>query len=230
MTMVRPLIAAALAAVLLTTGCSSEDGGSTQVTPEQAMADAKKALDETSGVHLELVTPALPEGVSGVVKADGIANHQPAFEGSIDLVYSGFTGNVPVISVDGVVYAILPFTDKYAEVIPADYGAPDPAALIDPDTGVSSWLTAATGLEEGNQVRDGGDVLTSYHGKLPGSAVVAVIPSADASGDFDATFTLDGDGRLRSASVTGVFYKGKPSLTYVVTITEYATEKDISAP
>jgi lipoprotein LprG len=230
MSIVRPFVAALLAAVLVTSGCSKDDDGGTQLTPAQAMAEAKKALDETSGVHLELLTPALPDGVSGVVKADGIANHQPAFVGTIDLVYSGFTGTVPVTSVDGVVYAILPFTNKYVDVDPADYGAPDPADLMDPATGVSSWLTQATGLVEGDQVRDGADLLTSYHGTLAGSAVVRSIPSADGTGDFDATFTLDVDGRLRSASLTGVFYKGKPALTYVVTITQYATQKDITAP
>jgi hypothetical protein len=83
---------------------------------------------------------------------------------------------------------------------------------------------------EGDQVRDGADLLTSYHATLAGSAVVRSIPSADGTGDFDATFTLDADGRLRSASLTGVFYKGKPALTYVVTLTQYDTQKDITAP
>ena len=222
-------LALTLAAVLLAgTACSGDT--KPEASAEDTLAAAKKNLDDTSGVTLGLSTPQLPSGVTGLLKADGVATHDPAFKGSIKVAASGITADASVVAVDGVVYAKLPFTSRFVKIDPADYGAPDPAALIDPDTGVSSWLTAATGLEEGNQVRDGGDVLTSYHGKLPGSAVVAVIPSADASGDFDATFTLDGDGRLRSASVTGVFYKGKPSLTYVVTITEYATEKDISAP
>ena len=229
MSLVRPLVAVALAAALLTSGCS-RDGGGAKVPPAQAMAEAKQALDETPGVHLSLVTPALPDGVSGVVKADGIANHQPAFEGTIDLIISGFTGTVPVTSVGGVVYAILPFTKKYVEVNPADYGAPDPANLMDPDNGVSSWLTGATEVVQGDQVRDGSDVLTSYHGTLAGSVVVKAIPSADSASAFEATFTLDTDGVLRSASLTGVFYKGKPPLTYVVTLTQYATQKDITAP
>lgn len=229
MSLVRPFFAFALAAVLLASGCG-RDGGGAKVPPAQAMAEAKQELDETPGVHLSLITPALPDGVSGVVKADGIANHQPAFEGTIDLIISGFTGTVPVTSVDGVVYAVLPFTKKYVEVNPADYGAPDPAQLMDPDNGVSSWLTEATDLVQGDQVRDGSDVLTSYHAALAGSVVVKAIPSADPAGDFDATFTLDVDGRLRAASLTGVFYKNKPPLTYVVTLTQYATQKDITAP
>jgi len=231
MSIARLLAAVALAAVSTLAGCSGSDNSSgDEPSPVEVMAVAKQQLDETSGVRLHLQTPELPKEISGVVKADGIANHQPAFEGTIDLVYSGFTGTVPVISVDGVVHAILPFTDKYVEVNPSEYGAPDPAALMDPATGVSSWLTEATDLELGNRVRDGSDLLTSYDGTLAGSSVVAAIPSADGTGQFDARFTVDDDGRLRTASLTGLFYKGKPELTYNVTFTEYDTEKDITAP
>ena len=35
-----------------------------------------------------------------------------------------------VVAVDGVVYAKLPFTTKYTDIKPADYGAPDPADLM----------------------------------------------------------------------------------------------------
>jgi lipoprotein LprG len=216
--------------VLLLAGCSSDGSASDEASPEQVLAQAKKSLDETSGVHLRLETPGLPEDVSGVVEADGIANHQPAFEGEIDLVYSGFTGTVPVTSVDGVVWAVLPFTKAYVQVDPAEYGAPDPAALMDPDSGVSAWLTAATDVEEGKAVRDGADVLSSYEGVLAGTAVAATIPSADETDEFATTFSIDEDGRLRTASLTGAFYKGKPELTYEVTLTEYGTAKDITKP
>ena len=39
---------------------------------------------------------------------------------------------------------------------PADYGAPDPARL-DPNTGLSAWLTEATGIEEAGRSREGQD-------------------------------------------------------------------------
>jgi len=226
----RVLAATVIAVGLVSSGCGKDEPSATDKTPEQVMAFAKQQLDDTPGVHLHLETPSLPEEISGVVKADGTANHQPAFEGSIDLVYSGFTGTVPVVSVDGVVWAILPFTTKYAPVKPGEYGAPDPATLMDPAKGVSPWLTAATGLVKGDQVRDGSDVLTSYAGTLAGTSVASALPSAGGQGVFDATFTIDGDGRLRTASLTGPFYKGKPELTYNVTFTLYDTEKDITAP
>jgi lipoprotein LprG len=198
--------------------------------PGKVLATAKQKLDDTPGVHLKLETPKLPDGVSGLVKADGVATHQPAFEGKIDVVYSGITATVPVTAVDGVVHAVLPFTEDYVEVDPADYGAPDPAALMAPDTGISSWLTAATGVEEGDKTREGGDVLSTYHGTLAGSTVAKSIPSADKNGEFEATFEIDKEGLLRTASLTGAFYEGDPELTYDITLTDYGTEKEIEAP
>lgn len=228
--MVSPRVLAplALATALVLAGCSGPGGsGAAKPTPDEVLAKAKQLLDDTSGVRLQLETPQLPKEISGVVKADGIATHQPAFEGTIDLLYSGFTGTVPVTAVDGMVCAVLPFTEDYVDVDPAEYGAPDPAALMDPDSGVSPWLTATAEVEEGAQVRDGADVLSTFDGTLGGRAVASAIPSADRSADFDATFSIDEDGRLRTASVTGPFYQGKPELTYDVTFTEYGTEKDI---
>jgi lipoprotein LprG len=230
-TRVRGRVAAvSLAALALAVSGCSGGGGEGDGDPDAVLTAAKEKLDDTTGVRLQLETPELPEGIAGVVNAEGVANHQPAFEGSIDIVYSGITGTVPVTSVDGTVYAVLPFTQDYAEVDPSEYGAPDPAGLMDPDSGVSSWLTAATGMEKGEQVRDGDDVLTSYDGTLAGAAVAGAIPSADDEAEFDATFTIDEDGRLRTASLTGPFYEGEPELTYDVTLTEYGTEKNITAP
>jgi lipoprotein LprG len=223
-------VALALSFVMAgTTGCS-QDGGAGDGDPDTVLKAAQDKLDATSGVRLQLETPGLPDGVAGVAGADGIATHQPAFKGEIDIVYSGFTGTVPVTSVDGTVYAVLPFTLDYAEIDPAEYGAPDPATLMDPESGVSSWLTAATDMEKGDQVRDGDDVLTSYDGTLAGSIVAAAIPSADEEAEFDASFSIDEDGRLRTASVSGPFYAGEPELTYDITFTEYGTDEEISAP
>lgn len=223
-------VVAGVVPLLLVAACSGDEDPAGDADPRTVLSSAKEALDETSGVHLALSTPEMPDGVSGLTKAEGILTAQPAFEGEIDIVYSGFSGSIPVTAVNGKVYAKLPFTQSFNPVDPAAYGAPDPARLIDPEGGVSSWLTRATGIERGEAARDGDDVLTSYRGRLPGSAVDSAIPSADEGAEFDATFTIDEDGRLRQASVTGPFYQGDPSLTYDVTLTEYGTDKEIVAP
>src|SRR4051794_34288277 len=82
------------------TGCS---GGSDEatLTPGQTMSAAKKKLDATSGVHLKLATNDLPTGVDGLLEADGVGTHDPAFQGGIKVAASGITANVPVVAVDG---------------------------------------------------------------------------------------------------------------------------------
>lgn len=210
--------------------CSGDGGAGSDETPEEVLTAAKEALDETSGVTLSLIAERLPAGVDGVLEATGVATRAPAFDGDLTVVVNGLDVDVPVVSVDGKVYAKLPFTRAFAEVNPADYGAPDPAQLMDPDTGLSTWLTDATGVEEGDRVRDGEIVLSSYTGSLPGAVVDASIPAADEDAQFPATFLIDEDGRLRSVEVSGPFYGSRGTVDYTVGVDDYGTDKDIRKP
>lgn len=227
----RVLAAALLAPLLSLTACSDDGGGGGDGDPADVLAAAKTALDETSGVHLVLEADELPDDITGVVKAEGDATHAPAFKGEIVGRLSGIEATIKVIAVDGVVYVVLPFTSDYQELDnPEDYGAPDPAGLMDPSSGVSAWLTATTDVEKGDQTRDGGDVLTTYTGTLPGENVVSALPSADETGTFEAAYAIDDEGLLRSATITGPFYKGEQDVTYELTLSDYGSSPDISAP
>lgn len=227
----RVLAAALLAPLMTLTACTGGEGGEGDGDPADVLAAAKVALDETSGVHLVLAADDLPDDVSGVLKAEGDLTHAPAFKGDIVGRFSGIEATIKVIAVDGVVYAVLPFTSQYQELDnPEDYGAPDPAGLLDPASGISGWLTATTDLAKGDQTRDGQDVLTTYTGTLPGTNVVAALPTADETGTFDVSYAIDDEGRLRSATLTGPFYKGDPDVTYDLTLTDYGSNPDISAP
>lgn len=230
-------LALALAGTLALSSCSDGGGGEEKVTndqtPEEVLAAAATTLSETSGVNLTLSTTDLPDGVSGIVKADGIATSAPAFEGAITVIFAGQSVEVPVVAVDEVVYAVLPFSDgKYQDIDPKEYGAPDPATLINADTGFSSLLGVTSDLEEGESVRGGSDnteVLTTFTGTVPGTAMKKVIPSS--SGDsFDAEYLVSDDGELRQAVLTGVFYKNSDEMTYTVDFADYGTSKDIVAP
>lgn len=227
--LVRRVLTALLVAVLASTAaCSGSD--TNPGNPDEALATAKKALDETSGVKLHLSTKELPDGVDGLMDATGIGTHAPAFKGDVDLMVNSLSLKVPVIAVDDLVYAKLPFTLKFAEIDPADYGAPNPAQLMDTTTGISSWLTEATDVKKGDRVREGKTVLTSYSGILSGKAVVGVIPSADKSSDFPVTFHIADDGKLRSADVSGPFYGKGGDVDYTVTLAKYGTNEDITRP
>lgn len=224
------VLALLVVALMVPLAACSDDSAEAEETPEEVLAAAKQVLDETSGVTLSLSTPRLPTEVDGVLGATGVATHAPAFTGDLTIVVNGLNVDVPVVSVDGKVYAKLPFTRAFAEVNPADYGAPDPALLMDPDTGLSAWLTEATGVEAGVRVRDGDLVLSSYTGSLSGGVVDASIPSADAEADFPTTFEIDEDGRLRSVQISGPFYGSRGTVAYTVRVDDYGTEQDIRKP
>lgn len=225
----RTLAATALAAVLALSGCTS--GSSSQErTPEDVLTAAKTVLDETSGVRVVLEADAVPAGVDGILRASGIGTHDPAFEGDLKVSTGGVEFDVPVVAAQGKVFVQLPFTTEFVDVDPTDYGAPDPAGLMEPEGGLSSLLTAAERVEEGEQVRSGEDVLAGYTATVPGEVVASIIPSASAEEDFDASFTIDEEDRLREAELTGQFYPGSDDVTYTISFDRYDTTADITLP
>ncbi len=226
-------VALTLGALLLVAGCTGDDGGEDGgSSPADVLTEAKAALDATTGVHFSLTADELPEDVTGLISADGVLTDAPAFEGTIVVRYLGFEPEVPVVAVDGVVHAQVPLTTGWQQIDPAEYGAPDPAALLADEGGLSDLLPATTGVEEGEQVRGGADnseILTTYTGTVPGESVAGVIPTAE--GDFAATYTISDSGELREAVLTGEFYgAGRGEVTYTVTIDDYGTEQEITAP
>lgn len=226
------------------TGCSDDDSsgvsGNTsadadddgEVSADEVLALARTTFDETSGVSLSLTTSDLPDGVDGLVAAEGVATHAPAFEGIATVSLSGSPFNVdPLVAVGGKVYASIPGVPITQEIDPQEYGAPDPAGLMDPDNGFSSILTATDDVEQGDTVRGGAgnkEILTEYSGTVAGDVVANIIPSAE--GDFDVVYTIADNGELREARLTGVFYPDSDPMTYTVAIDDYGTEKDITAP
>jgi lipoprotein LprG len=227
---ILPLLAALLGLALsLLTACSGSSSGPGD--PKDALQTAQQKLEDTSGVSFTLATDDLPDGVQGVKGASGTVTDSPAFDGTLTVSTSLGEFDIPVKAVDGKVYAKIPLTPGWSEVDPADYGAPDPSQLTKAGQGVPSILAATTGAKKGGQTRGGKDnkeVLTTYTGTVPATAVAHLIPSA--SGDFDAKYSLTDDGELRSASLTGAFYSGKPPVTYTLELDDYGTTKDVTAP
>jgi lipoprotein LprG len=225
---------AVVAAALVLSACTGEDASSEKKggeTPEQALAAAKRTLDETSGVHLGLESDGVDDATTALLSGKGTLTDAPAFDGTIVVQIAGLKPEVPVIAVGGKVYAQLPLTTGWQEIDPTDYGAPDPAALMSPDGGLSSMLTATTGVERGDTVRGGAgnkEVLTSYAGTLPASSARVIVPSV--AGDVRATYTLTSHDELRQAVLSGDFYGTGTTQTYTVTLEDYGVEKDIKAP
>ena len=236
--MQRRLSSLVLVAVLALAGTACSDDAESpgdaadSATPEEVLALAKTTLDETSGVQISLRTDEVPSGVTGIKSATGLGAHPAAFQGEFELSVNGLPATAEVIAVDGITYAknslLLP---EWTEIDPATYGAPDPAQLMAPDGGFSGLIAAITGVEKGDQVRGGEnnrEILTEYTGTIPSTAVEALIPTA--SGDFAATLTISDEGELRRAELDGVFYDDADALTYTLTLDDYGTEAEITAP
>jgi lipoprotein LprG len=215
--------------------CSDDDkdNGGDDASAKEALAAAKTTLDDTSGVTISLTTKDLPNGVTGITSATGTGVHPSAFEGTFKLSVSGLPADAEVIAVDGKTYAknslLLP---DWTEIDPSDYGAPDPAKLMDPDGGFSGLLASAEEVKAGDSVRGGEgnkEILTEYTGTISSDAVEALIPAAE--GDFSFTYTISDDDQLREAVIKGAFYgKDEGDVTYTLTLDDYGTEKDITAP
>jgi lipoprotein LprG len=218
-----PLVASSVLA-----GCGGNDQPS--ASPRTTLAAAKRNLDRTTGVRIGLSTPRLPSGVSGLLSAQGVGTHAPAFEGTIKVAAAGITADATVVALHGRVLAKLPFSTRFVSIDPADYGAPDPAELMSSQGGLSSLLTSAEHVKAAKQVRQGKVVLHSYTGSVPGRAVAAVLPSAAAKAGFDATFTVTDQQRLTKAVLTGPFYPRAGDVTYTITFDDYGIRKHISAP
>ncbi|MEP6528117.1 MAG: LppX_LprAFG lipoprotein [Nocardioidaceae bacterium] len=224
-------IVAALISLACVTACSGDHEPVTDgPDPSQLLADAKQALDAAGSLEFTLSTDNLPAGTGGVLTAHGTGTHAPAFQGDLSVSRSGLTVGAKVIAVGGEVYAKIGPLPTYTEIDPADYNAPDPAALMDRRTGLSALLTAATDVRADGEIRDGSDLLTKITGTVPGDAVAGLFPSADPGPGYPATFTIDEDSHVRSVKVTGPFYEGHGDVTYTVTFDSYGNKVEISAP
>lgn len=224
---------ATLLAIVALGGC----GGSTQSdqhdrqpSARQALAAAKVKFDQASSVHLTLATNSRPKKGNGVLSADGVLTHAPAFKGDVEVYLNGIQATIPVTSIDGKLHAKLPLTTSYAVINPAEYGAPDPAKFVDPKSGISTLLTELRGVKTAGKQREGDQILTTYTGTLPGSKVKPIIPSAAASGTYKTRVGLDSQGRIATLHVTGIFFSGVGDVTYDLTLDQYDADVDISAP
>ncbi|ALX04678.1 hypothetical protein AERYTH_08215 [Aeromicrobium erythreum] len=227
------LLPLALVLAVLLAGCTGggDDGGSTDTAAVQKRLDAaKKTIDDAETVDVSLTTSSVPDGVSGLLSATGKGNHSPAFEGDVKVSSGGATLTAKVIAVDGTVYANTGITPGYLTIDPASLKAPDPAGLLDPDSGLTSILASTEDLKTGDQSRDGRDVLTSVTGTLPGSVVADIIPSASRQGTFTVTYRLTDEDELRDAKMTGPFYGEGSKVTYTVKLATSDEPVTITAP
>jgi lipoprotein LprG len=207
-----------LAAALLLAGCQGDSDPKKADTSElqKRLSAARTTIDQAETIDVSLAAKSLPDGITGLLSATGQGNHSPAFKGKVKVVTGGSTLTADVVSAEGTLKAKTSFSPLYLEIDPKSLSAPDPAALLDAENGVSQILEQSKGLEQGEKSRDGSDVLTTINGTLPGSVVSTIIPSADESASFNVTYRLTDDDELRDATLTGPFYPEGGNVTYIV--------------
>lgn len=194
------------------------------------LAAAQETIDAAERIDVTLTTEKLPSGVTGLLSAEGFGNRTPAFSGQVTVVTGGASLDADVVAVDGQVYAKTSFAPVFLSIDPKTLGAPDPADLIGTSgEGLSSVLTA-TKPTGSDRTREGSDVLTTISGTIPGSTVANLLTTASDTGTFKVTYTLEDDDVLRSAKITGPFYRGKANVTYVLTLKASDEPADISKP
>ncbi|GGB29424.1 lipoarabinomannan carrier protein LprG [Flexivirga endophytica] len=231
----------AIAAALALTGCSSgskdapatgASGGSQgAVTPKAMLAKAKKTLDDTSGVHLKLTSDKIPPKENGLISGEGDGSHAPAFKGKIAVrIPAAGTISVPVVAVGGKVWAKTPLNPKMAEIDPKQFGAPDPAQIFARDGGFSTLLVATKSPKFGDKKRDGKDIVQTVTGTLPGKTIKQTLNFGNANETYDAVYQITDKGELRSAELTGAFYKGSNDTSYTVEFTKYGQKVAVTKP
>ncbi|MDQ3156227.1 MAG: LppX_LprAFG lipoprotein [Actinomycetota bacterium] len=227
------LFALALAAALTLTlsGCGGDDKPKAEdKTLAPRLAKAKATLDDAETVTIALATKKLPTGVTGLLSATGEGNHSPAFRGKVKVIVGSASVGADVVAVDGTVYAKTGFTPVFAPIDPASLKAPDPATLIATSGGVSDLLIKTTKLTDGGKTRDGSTVLLSIKGRLPGTIVKSLVPSADPTKSFAVAYRLTDDDVLRDATITGPFYPKADNVTYTIKISTSETPVTIKKP
>ena len=228
----RRTVLALLALTVLTvpalTACG---GGKPQESASQLLGRAKTTLDHASSVHFVLTSSGAPTTGTALVGGEGDIARPASFRGTLKVLASGATVDLRVVSVDGRVYAQLPFTSAYSVVQPAAFGFGDPGALLDPDTGISQLLNGATSAKLGAEKRVGGEVVREVSAQLPGDLVQKILTSKDPGKPVKAQFSIASDsGQLRRAELTGPFFSATKDATFTLDLSKFGAHVSITAP
>jgi hypothetical protein len=232
----RRMSAGVLAAVLTVLALAACESSPTAVeddeeTAAELLTRARSTLDGTSSVHFVLGSEGVPESATTVVGGEGDLARPSSFDGTLQVQALGQNLDLAVVSVDGTVYAELPFTSGFQEIDAAQFGFSDPGALLDPETGISRFLSEAEDAEYGDERRVDGEVVQDVTAQVPGEVVADLLANENPSEPVDAEFSIESEtGELRRAQLTGPFYSADEDATYTLELSDFGADVDITAP
>lgn len=221
-------LAALPAAVLSLAACS---GSGDDTDPAELLDLTRETLSATESVRFALTSADVPDGTTALLGGEGDAARPDSFAGDLDVTIAGIEATVSVVSVDGTLYAQLPFTDGFTATDPATIGIADPGELLAADGGVTGLLDAATDPMDGGEARIGDTVVRQVEVDIPADAVGDVLAAADDFGTFAAVLGIDPEsGQLRRAEITGPFLAADTDSTYTIELSDYDEPVEITAP
>ncbi len=218
---------AAVGAAALLGACGSS---TPNVSASTLLQKAKAKADASSAVHFELTSSNVALTGTNLVSGQGDLARPSSLRGSFNVAVSGFTANVKVVSVGDVFEAQLPFTTHYEKTNPANFGLTNPALLLDPDKGLTKLLTLAQNPKLGPSKRVGGELLDTVSYTVPGTAI-PVLPDENPSEPVQLTVAVNPSNyELRSVTLVGPLTSATSNSTYVVTLTNYNEQVNITLP
>jgi hypothetical protein len=223
-----PVLALAALLAPALAGCS---GGGESKSASALLSDAKQALDEAESLHFTLSSEGAPENGTVLLGGEGDIARPASFEGTLQVQALGSALDLDVVSIDGTVWAQLPFTSSFSEIDPASFGFGDPGALLDPETGISQLLAEADSAALGDESRVDGEVVREVTAELPGELVEQILTSAEPSRSVQARFSVATEsGELRRAELTGPFFTAEDDATYTLELSDFGADVEITAP
>jgi hypothetical protein len=219
-------LAAVSTAVLLLSAC-----GAPSLDAATLLKTAKGVLDSTSSFHFVLTSADVTGSGAQLTGGSGDMKRPDSMSGTLQVSIFGLALSVPAVSVGGVFSVKLPTGSGFTPANPSDYGFADPAKLIDPTSGLSSLLLKCQSPQVESDDRYNGEALHEIGCSLPGSAVAALLTSADASKTVAATFGIDtSSSQLRRVVLTGPFISASTDTTYTLVLTNYGENVSVTPP
>ena len=192
---------------------------------------AKTTFDQTSSFHIQLTSQDTAGTGTELTAAAGDAVRPDGFTGTLTVEEAGLPFQIKAISAGGSFYIQLPFSDDFQTASPSKYGFGDPGRLLDPNTGISTLLTAAQKPNIGSTVRLNGESLQQVDATLPGSLLASLLVDADPSQTVAAVFSIDiSSNQVREVDLTGPIFQAGHQSTFHLVLDKYGENVSVSPP